>query len=377
MESKTVVEAKTLIEHLIKRGLSFYTGVPDSLLKDFCAYISENLPSNNHTIAANEGAAIALASGYHLATGKAGVVYMQNSGTGNAINPLLSLADPAVYSIPLLIIIGWRGEPGSHDEPQHKKQGQIQEALIKSLGYAYEILSDNLKTALVQIDRLVIEMNKNMTPVVLLVKKGGIGGNLQQCKKGSSFTLTREGAIKTILASISEDDRVVSTTGMASREIYELREAAAEGHSRDFLTVGSMGHVIMIALGLAKFQSRTVYCIDGDGSAIMHLGSFGIVANSAPQNLRHIVLNNGAHDSVGGQPTIGHALPFHQIAKDLGYRSSYYADNLKELESALKNLAVAEGPSFLEVRIKCGARRDLGRPKTTPIENKIAFMECL
>ncbi len=372
-----MIEPKAFVDHLSAKGISFYAGVPDSLLKELCAYITDNLPAGNHVIAANEGGAVGLAAGYHLATGKAAVVYMQNSGTGNAVNPLLSLADPEVYAIPMLVVIGWRGEPGVKDEPQHKKQGAVQEALVASLGYAYEIMADDPAAAKAQLDRLAAEMAAKSAPVVLLVKKGSFGDYSLSKKTSADYSLTREDAIKIILSKLKDDDRVVSTTGMASREIYELRDAAGEGHGKDFLTVGSMGHAIMIALGIAKFRTGGVYCIDGDGAAIMHLGSLGIVADQAPKNLRHIVINNGSHDSVGGQPTIGYQLPFSTVAKDLGYSASFLAADAGELAAAMEKMSSVDGPAFLEVRTRGGHRKDLGRPKTTPVENKAAFMENL
>ena len=372
-----MVEPKDFVDHLSRLGLDFFTGVPDSLLKDLCAYITEQCPAGNHIIAANEGGAVALAAGYHLATGKAGVVYMQNSGTGNAVNPLLSLADPDVYAIPMLVVIGWRGEPGVHDEPQHKRQGRVQEALLGALGYRYEIMSEDPKEALVQLDSLVIEMKAKSTPVALLVRKGAFAGYKMVQTAAPVYQMTREDAIRIILESLSEDDRVVSTTGMTSREIYELRDAAGQGHGKDFLTVGSMGHALMIALGIARFRKGAVYCLDGDGAVIMHLGSLAIAAHGNPANLRHIILNNGAHDSVGGQPTIGYSLGFDSIAKELGYSAAFRAETPDALKSGLAKLAAVDGPGLLEVRVRGGARKDLGRPKTTPVENKAAFMENL
>lgn len=370
-----MTEPKFFIEYLEKKGLSFFSGVPDSLLKDLCAYITGNCPPEKHIIAANEGAAVGLAAGYYLATGKPGVVYMQNSGTGNAINPLLSLADSDVYSIPMLLIIGWRGEPGIHDEPQHVKQGKVQEALLSSLGYRYEIMGADSNSVMIQMESIISEMNEKKTPVVLLVRKGSFAEYTLPSVKENPYSMTREDAIKVVLSASQKTDLFVSTTGMASREIYELREASGEGHASDFLTVGSMGHALMIASGIALFQKKTVYCIDGDGAAIMHLGSLGIAANIAPKNLRHIVINNGAHDSVGGQPTIGYSLPFPAIAKDLGYKNVFQATNSSEIEASLKKMSECEGPSFLEIRVRGGARKNLGRPKTTPVENKTAFME--
>ncbi|GAB6091615.1 phosphonopyruvate decarboxylase [Spirochaeta dissipatitropha] len=365
-------------------GYDFYAGVPDSLLKELCACITDTQPARNHVITANEGAAVALASGYHLSTGKAGVVYMQNSGTGNAVNPLLSLADPEVYSIPMLVIIGWRGEPGVKDEPQHIKQGRVQEALLSSLEYPFEVLESDAEKAKEQLVRLTVKMKESSGPVVLLVKKNSFDSYKGKAISVPQFEMNREQALKVLLESISPDDRIVSTTGKASREIYELREARGEDHSRDFLTVGSMGHTSMIALGMAQFlpqsagaEKRKVYCVDGDGAVLMHMGSLAILAKQAPDNMCHILINNGAHDSVGGQPTIGFDIPFAELATSMGYKYSKLVTTAAELRTTLSESADVDGPVFIEVRTNKGAREDLGRPKTTPQENKQVLMEQL
>ena len=362
---------------LQKQGFSFFTGVPDSLLKELCACITDTLGNDSHVIAANEGAAVALASGYHLATGKAGVVYMQNSGTGNAINPLLSLADPSVYAIPMLVIIGWRAEPGVHDEPQHVKQGEIQEALLASLGYPYEILSTDETEAHEQLTRLRERMASDQSPVVLLVRKGSFT-EYPVAKPGSPYVMSREQALSLILPELEPEARIVSTTGKTSREIYELRDSTGVDHSRDFLTVGSMGHAVSIATGFAKFRPELpVYCIDGDGAAIMHMGSLAVTASQRLANFKHILINNGAHESVGGQPTAGFDFSFEALAKEFGYHTVATVTTAEELPKRIAELREAQGPAFLEVRVKPGARKDLGRPRTTPQENKRAFMEGL
>jgi len=361
---------------LKKHGLSFFTGVPDSLLKYLCEYITDNNPDNNITVA-NEGAAIGLAAGYHLATKKAAVVYMQNSGTGNAINPLLSLADPYVYSIPMLLVIGWRGRLGTKDEPQHKKQGKIQEDLIKTLGYKYCILDTDSDSAEKQISSLVSEMSLNQTPVVLMIKENTFDKYQSIETTSPVFEMNREDALKIILNYMDSEDRVVATTGKTSREIYEIRESAGQNHSYDFLTVDSMGHALMIAMGISNFQNKKVFCIDGDGALLMHMGSFGIAAQFGSENLYHILINNGVHDSVGGQPTIGFKIPFHDIANKSGYKFSIKVKTVEELKTAIQKLKIQKGPAFLEILVKKGSRPDLGRPKTSPVENKIDFMNNL
>ncbi|TVR64239.1 MAG: phosphonopyruvate decarboxylase [Spirochaetaceae bacterium] len=364
---------REFFEQLISRDLSFFAGVPDSLLKELCAYITASVPASDHVITVNEGAAVGLVTGYHLATGKAGVVYMQNSGTGNAINPLLSLADPDVYAVPMLVIIGWRGEPGVKDEPQHVKQGRVQQKLLASLEYPFEVLDPDPAAVAGQLDRLVAEMHRTSGPVVLLVRAESFE-SYSAPKTTSELPLGREEALQIIVERSGPEDLFASTTGKVSRELFEIREARGEGHGKDFLTVGSMGHTSMIALGLAARTEKPVYCIDGDGAALMHLGSLGIIGANPRPNFRHIVMNNGVHDSVGGQPTIGRAVRFATLATELGYTASYLATTADELLSALAEVAKRPGPSLIEVRVRPGARSDLGRPTTTPRENKAAFM---
>lgn len=372
-----MLDPREFTKQLQSEGYTFFTGVPDSLLKELCACITDTVSPEQHIIAANEGAAVGLAAGHHLGTGEAAVVYMQNSGTGNAINPLLSLADPGVYSIPMLLIIGWRGEPGVKDEPQHIKQGAVQKELLTSLGYSFEILATEQQEAEEQLKRLTAEMRRQQTPVILLVRKNSFEKYTGSSDGDSPYQMSREEALGLLLAELPEESRIVSTTGKTSREIYELRVTAGEGHGKDFLTVGSMGHAVMIALGLAKGQKRPVVCVDGDGAAIMHMGSMAVAAREAPESFVHILINNGAHESVGGQPTIGFDISFATLAKEMGYRTVVTVADPGELQAALSQLRQADGPTFIEVRVRKGARADLGRPKTTPQENKTAFMEAL
>ena len=376
-----MLDPRQFVDLLSEYGFSFYSGVPDSLLKELCSCIIERYDPQDNIITANEGAAVALASGYHLATGKAGVVYMQNSGTGNAVNPLLSLADRDVYSIPMLLLIGWRGEPGVHDEPQHITQGRVQEELLKSIELPYEILSGDIGAAGEQVERLVKKMGETSAPVALLVRKDTFSTYTGTVKKAgpADLEMNREEALEIILDILSDDDRIVSTTGKASREIFELREARGEGHERDFLTVGSMGHTSMIAYGIARSipdggDGKTI-CIDGDGAAIMHMGSMALIAQRSPKQFIHIIMNNGAHDSVGGQPTIGFDISLAEIARAMGYADTRTATTRKELQDALTASDSADGPVLIEVRIKKGARSDLGRPTSTPQENKKLFMD--
>lgn len=371
-----MVSPKFFYDTLASYGIDFYTGVPDSLLKNLCAYITDHADAQHNIIAANEGGAMGLAVGHYLATGQIPVVYMQNSGEGNIINPLASLTDPDVYNIPVLLIIGWRGKPGVHDEPQHVKQGKVTTGLLNVMGIDYTVLSKEEDKAEAQIKKAVEFMQLTKQCYALVIEKDTFDAYTLQNVEKNDLSMSREEAIQTVAATLGEKDCIVSTTGMISRELFEYRTSKEEGHERDFLTVGSMGHASQIALGIAMAKpDRKVWCFDGDGASIMHMGAMAIVANKAPQNYIHVVFNNGAHDSVGGQPTVGLKINFPSIAKAVGYKSVYSVASKDELQQQLSNLG--EAPVFLEVKVKKGNRKDLGRPTTTPIQNKEALMEFL
>ena len=372
-----MIELKSFFNNLESSKVNFFTGVPDSLLASLSAYMFDNYSADKHIIASNEGASIGLASGYHLATGLVPVVYMQNSGIGNAVNPLLSLADEDVYKIPMLIFAGWRGEPGTKDEPQHVKQGKVSKDLFKAMQISCEVLSTNTNEANAQVTNALIAAKENSRPYVFLVKKGTFENYKLSQKEAINNYPTREQAIEKVVNAIEKDSVIVSTTGKISRELFEIREKHMSGHEKDFLTVGSMGHASQIAMGIAMNSAKNVYCFDGDGAVIMHTGSLGIIAAANCENLKHIIFNNGSHDSVGGQPTIGFDIDFGKIAKGFGYRESFFADSNESLESALTKLTNSQGPSILEIRVKKGAREDLGRPTTTPVENKESLMNFL
>ena len=373
-----MIEPAAFYDALRRNGFSFFTGVPDSLLKDICAYITDHVPATDHIINANEGSAVALAAGYHLATGEIPVVYLQNSGTGNAVNPLLSLADPAVYGIPMLLMIGWRGEPGVKDEPQHVTQGRIQERLLEALEIPYWVMGADSASAL---DSLVAEVEGSLRshprPHAMLVRKGTFSEYRRPAAE-RRLPLTRSTAIERVLDVLDPGAVVVSTTGMTSREVFAYRERNGQRHDQDFLTVGSMGHASQIALAIAqRHPGRQVWCLDGDGAVIMHMGSLAIIGSQGASNFRHVVVNNGAHDSVGGQPTAGLTIDIPAIARACGYRTVDTAASLEELTATLRALREATGPALLEVRVASDAHTDAGRPTTTPVENKAAFMRAL
>lgn len=357
-------------------GADFYTGVPDSQLKALCNYLHETYKNDHahHVIAANEGNAVALAAGYHLATGKAGVVYLQNSGEGNIINPTASLLNRRVYGIPVIFVVGWRGEPGVKDEPQHAFQGEATLKLLDCMEIPYLVVGRESTRADIAagMERFRPLLAKGKS-VAFVVRKGTL---TYDGKPGYSnpYRMSREAVLEHIVA-ITGDDPVICTTGKASRELFELRERLGQGHGRDFLTVGSMGHSSSIALGIAlQRPDKTVWCIDGDGAALMHMGAMAVIGAAGPANLRHIVINNEAHETVGGMPTAAGKVDLPAIALACGYQNAMTAEDLPQLDQALDALRDGGKLAFLEIKCALGSRGDLGRPTTSPQENKAAFM---
>lgn len=358
-------------------NISFFTGVPDSLLKDFCAYVADHAETEENLIAANEGAAIALAAGHHLATGCCALVYLQNSGLGNALNPLVSLADTEVYSIPMLILVGWRGEPGKPDEPQHVKQGQVTRELLDCIGIPHAVLPTDVHEAQELVSRAAEHMQQHKSPFAIVVADGTFE-KYAQLADDTDFDMRREDAVRGIASKIGSSAIVVATTGKTARELFEYRKEAGASHANDFLTVGSMGHASQIALAIAMARrDRQVICLDGDGALIMHMGSLAISGTRGTGNFKHIVINNGAHDSVGGQPTAGHDIDVCEIARACRYRSAERIATSGDLDAAIDRLLAAEGPALLEIATAKGARSDLGRPTISPVENKQSFMRNL
>ena len=341
------------------KEFDFFTGVPDSQLKALCNWLmaTYGIDPKHHIIAANEGNAAALAAGYHLATGKVPVVYMQNSGEGNIINPVASLLNDKVYGIPCLFIVGWRGEPGVHDEPQHIYQGLVTVKLLEDMDIASYVIGKDTTEG---------EVHAKLAEYQELWAKG------KQC----AF-IVREDIIRHIAAATGEDP-IVSTTGKASRELFEIREANGQGHGYDFLTVGSMGHSSSIALGIAlQKPEKKVWIIDGDGAVLMHMGSMAVMGSMGPKNVVHIVINNGAHETVGGMPTVARKIDLAEIAKGCGYAHAESVGDFEALDGALKEAKARNELTFIEVKCAIGARDDLGRPTTTAKENKENFMRCI
>ena len=360
-------------------GSDFYTGVPDSQLKALCNYLMAKygIDPRHHVIAANEGNCTALAAGYHLATGKVPVVYMQNSGEGNIINPAASLLNDKVYAIPVVFIIGWRGEPGIHDEPQHIYQGEVTVKLLEDMGIDNFIIGKETSD-----DEVVMAMEKFRTTlaagkdVAFVIRKGALT-DAPDVEYRNDNTMVREEIIRHIVKASGEDP-IVSTTGKASRELFEIRAANGQSHKYDFLTVGSMGHSSSIALGVAVNKpGQRIWCVDGDGAVLMHMGSMAVLGANSPKNLIHVVINNAAHETVGGMPTVAGSIDLVAIAKACGYPNAVCADNFDDLDKELERAKGRNELSFIEVRCSIGAREDLGRPTTTALENKNNFMDYL
>ena len=357
----------------------FFTGVPDSLLKPLCNCLMKTygIDKNKHLIAANEGNCVGLAAGYHLATGKVPVVYMQNSGEGNIINPVASLLNDKVYAIPMIFVIGWRGEPGVHDEPQHIYQGEVTTKLLDDMDISSFVIDRN--TSIEELKDVMKDFNKLLEKgkqVAFVIKKGALEYD-EKVSYSNDYKMTREEVINHIVK-VSKEDPIISTTGKASRELFEIREKNKESHKYDFLTVGSMGHSSSIALGVAiNKPNNKVWCIDGDGAALMHLGSMPVIASVNPNNLVHILLNNGAHETVGGLPTVANNIDFVKLAKSVGYKKAISVDNYEDLDKELEKAKSSKKLCFIEVKCALGAREDLGRPTTTALENKENFMNYI
>lgn len=366
-----MINTKEFYKCLINNKFDFFAGVPDSLLKELCSCIRDLTPKEYNIIAANEGNAIALACGYNIASGKYGVVYMQNSGIGNSINPLLSLADEYVYKIPMLLIIGYRGEPNTKDEPQHITQGRLTLPILETIGIKYIILNENYKE---QIKYCYNYIRKNKKSIAIIVRKDTFTKYEKEINNKNNRKLSREKALETIINHIKNDEFIVSTTGKTSREIFEIREKYNMTHDNDFLTVGSMGHTSSLALGISLGTEKNIYCIDGDGSMIMHLGGLAIVAQNAGKNFKYIIVNNGCHESVGKQPTIAFNIDIKKILTGFGFKEAIEVNNINELIKGLHKLHKQDKIAMI-INTNDKSRDDLGRPTILPEKNKKKFQK--
>ncbi len=363
-------------EFVEKLGADFFCGVPDSQLKALCDYLMRRygIDPKHHVIAANEGNCVASAAGYYLSTGKIPVVYMQNSGEGNAINPIASLLNRKVYAIPCIFVIGWRGEPGIKDEPQHLFQGEITLSLLREMEIPFFVINE--KTESSELETVMAEFGRNLSlggQVAFVIRRNALKFD-EKVEYSNGYGMSREAVIERIV-NVAGDDLIISTTGKASRELFEIRERRKEEHGNDFLTVGCMGHASSIALQIAvQRPDKRVWCLDGDGAALMHMGAMALIGKQKPTNMVHVLLNNLSHETVGGMPTAADGISFGKIAEGCGYPHIICVEMAERLDNALKDIARWKELCFLEVKCALGARKDLGRPTTTALENKERFM---
>tara|TARA_Y100000034_G_C6910131_1_gene424115 strand:- start:1464 stop:2585 length:1122 start_codon:yes stop_codon:yes gene_type:complete len=371
-----MIKCEELAEEFRKNDLTFFTGVPDSTFKDWMKFLADGNDMTN-IIACNECEATAIASGYHLGTNKTGVVYMQNSGLGKTVNPLTSLCSKEVYSIPIVLMIGWRGEPEKKDEPQHKMMGRIMLSQLETLEISYETLPDNIEQAREVIKRAGEKTRQSNYASAIIIKKGTLEEYASKTSVKTNYEMSREDAIKTIIDNMEDNAAIVSTTGKTSRELFEHRIARNE-QPKDFYTVGSMGCSASIGFGIAlKNPNKSIYIFDGDGAFLMQSGALSTIGHYHPRNFYHMVFDNNAYDSTGGQPTVSSTVNFDKIALAVGYSSAKTVETKKDLVKELLEIKQIAGPNMIIVKVNKGARKDLGRPTTIPIENKDAFMNYL
>ncbi len=370
-----MISSKLIVDTLSENGVQFFAGVPDSLLREFCAYLTKEISPENHVITANEGGAVAMAIGHHLVSQAIPAIYLQNSGLGNAINPLLSLASNEVYGIPMILFVGWRGHDNEKDEPQHVHQGRIMPEMIRSMGFPSLELAKDAGTVKRQINEALNFAKEQASPFFVFVRKGTFEEAVG-LPEVSDLKVSREAAIIAAIETISDMDLVVATTGMISREVFEYRKEKDTGHHRDFLTVGGMGHASQIALGIANARpDRQVFCFDGDGAALMHMGGMALVGQSSCSNLVHIIFNNGVHASVGGQKTVGFEIDFCKIAEGCGYGSTAKVNAIDKLVEALELQNNSDSPRFVEVHVRPENKEGIGRPDQPPSQNKFDFID--
>ena len=373
-----MIDQNTLFDQLNVMGLNFFTGVPDSLLNDFCLHLVNNVPDCQHIMAANEGNAIGIAAGYHMATGKIPVVYMQNSGIGNATNPLVSLTHPCVYGIPLILLIGWRGDPAIKDHAQHKKQGELTPVLMEDMDIPYQVL-DADDTVIEKFQWAANKAKELNAPVALIAKKAILTQKEKKQEYAESPLMNREEAISAVLDVFGKDAIYLATTGRATRELHEQIMIHGFGHEIEFLNVGAMGHLSSIGLGLAVgAQDKKIVVFDGDAAAVMHMGSLATNGRYQPKNLIHIVLNNGVNESVGGQKSSGQVINLTAIAKGCGYETiPAFVESKEDLRKAVKQLADSNHLSFLDVHVRQGIRKDMPVLKIEHQHAKTALMNYL
>jgi len=373
-----MVNLQQLFQSLDNLGVRFFTGVPDSLLNDFCLYLVNNIPDGQHVMAANEGNAIAIAAGNYIATGNIPLVYMQNSGIGNATNPLLSLTHNCVYGIPMVLVIGWRGDPSIDDHSQHKKQGELTPVLMKDMDIPYDILNaDN--TVIEKFKWAVAKAKEISSPVALIVKKAILTEKIKKQVFPTSELMNREEAISHVIDVLGNNAIYLGTTGRATREVHEQVNAHQIETGHEFQNVGSMGHVSSVGLGIALAKPlQKVVVFDGDAAAVMHLGAFATNCRYKAGNLIHIVLNNGVNESVGGQPSSGFLINLTKIAEACGYQTpGHFIDTSEELQQFIQENQNNDMPLFVDVHVRQGIRNDMPKLNIDHQAQKYALMEFL
>ena len=355
-----MIKIESLINILKKNNSDFFTGVPDSILKEF-SYFLQSKKKVKHIIAVNEGAAVSIGIGHYLSSNKIPIIYMQNSGLSNALNPLISIAHKKVYSIPLILIIGWRGSPKIKDEPQHNVKGQITEQILKLLNIKYTIIRS--KKDIIKFDKQIKKAKKDNSTVACLIEQGTLEKKTKKNIKKDFYKLDKEFFLKTLLENINDKSKIISSTGYNSRELMYLRNKYKFKKSKNFYMVGGMGHTSSVALGYSLFNKNKTICIDGDGSFLMHLGSIKTAGTFAKKNFKYILLNNNSHDSVGGQCTYSEKINFEKLSKSLGFKKFYTIYNKKNIKEKIKSFLKVNSASFLEVKISNSKIKNLPRPK--------------
>lgn len=368
------MKAWDLLKQIEDMGIEVIAGVPDSTLKQFCDGLQSYEGNLKHYVTANEGAAVGVAVGTYLSSGNPACIYLQNSGIGNMVNPIASLANQEVYGIPMLFLVGWRGEPGIKDEPQHVFQGKVTCELFEVLQVAYSVIDKNTTEAeMSEILSKAQEALQQNLQYAIIVKKDTFE-KAQEYQWDNGNEMTREWVLGELIKYIPQDSAIVSTTGKISRELYEQSNAIRGNHDALFMTVGGMGHASMIAFGIAQNDNKKVYCIDGDGAVLMHMGALPFLASNAGENFIHIVINNQAHESVGAMPTGCQEISIAKVAEACGYKKAKRISNPAQLKELADSLAVESGPCLYEIMVSLDSRADLCRPKESAKENRDSFM---
>lgn len=373
-----MVDQKQLFDSLQEMGVDFFTGVPDSLLNNFCLYLTQNIPDGQHVMAANEGNAVAIAAGHYMATGNIPLVYMQNSGIGNATNPLLSLTHDCVYGIPMILVIGWRGDPSISDHVQHRKQGELTPVLMKDMDIPYDIL-DSDDTVIDKFAWAVSKAREISSPVALIAQKAILTEKVKKQEYPSSKLMNREDAVSAVVDVLGSDAIYLGTTGRATREVHEQLKEHGVGEGHEFQNVGSMGHVSSVGLGLALAKpGKRIVVFDGDAAVVMHMGALATNCRYKAGNMIHIVLNNGVNESVGGQPSAGYVVNLTEIAAACGYRTPGHAVETKdELQTIIRDFEQGGMPLFIDVHVRQGIRSDMPKLNIDHKAQKEALMKNL